>query len=328
MKILLIQTAFIGDVILLTSLIESLHARFPKAKIWVLVRKGNESLLKNHPLLQNVLVWNKQDGKLKNLCGIIKKIRRVDFDEVINCHRFASSGIVTALSGGHHKSGFKKNPLSVFFQHKAGHRIGDGTHETERNFTLVSHLGVEQLLPPRLYPSESDFEKVKSFKTVPYVCIAPTSVWFTKQFPPEKWSEIILVLTQKYTVYLLGAPADAAACEAIMQQATSDRVVNLAGQLALLQTAALMRDATMNYVNDSAPLHLASAMKAPTTAVFCSTIPAFGFGPLSPGAKVVETTENLPCRPCGLHGHNACPETHFKCAYSIDKEQLLAGMDE
>ena len=70
----------------------------------------------------------------------------------------------------------------------------------------------------------------------------------------------------------------------------------------------------MNYVNDSAPLHLASSMNAPVTAVFLSTIPQFGFTPLSDDSTVSETSLNLPCRPCGLHGKKACPEGHFRCA--------------
>ena len=84
-----------------------------------------------------------------------------------------------------------------------------------------------------------------------------------------------------------------------------------------------MTNATMNYVNDSAPMHMASAMNAPTTAIFCSTIPDFGFGPLSDQARIVETDENLECRPCGLHGFKKCPEGHFKCANTIDTESLL-----
>jgi len=80
----------------------------------------------------------------------------------------------------------------------------------------------------------------------------------------------------------------------------------------------------MNYVNDSAPLHIASAMKAPVTAIFCSTVPAFGFGPLNANGRVVETTENLDCRPCGLHGYKACPKGHFKCAMNIDPSALLS----
>ena len=90
----------------------------------------------------------------------------------------------------------------------------------------------------------------------------------------------------------------------------------------VLESAALMKDATMNYVNDSAPMHMASAMNAKTTAIYCSTIPAFGFGPLADNAKIVETKLTLDCRPCGVHGHKACPEGHFKCAFSIETSEL------
>ena len=82
-----------------------------------------------------------------------------------------------------------------------------------------------------------------------------------------------------------------------------------------------MESAAMNYVNDSAPLHIASAMNAPVMAVFCSTVPAFGFGPLNANGRILERKEPLSCRPCGLHGYKACPEAHFKCALEIDVER-------
>jgi len=84
-----------------------------------------------------------------------------------------------------------------------------------------------------------------------------------------------------------------------------------------------MKDAGMNYVNDSAPMHFASAVNAPVTAVYCSTIPAFGFGPMSDKSYIVEIQQPLDCRPCGLHGYRACPLGHFKCAYKIEDAQLL-----
>ena len=80
----------------------------------------------------------------------------------------------------------------------------------------------------------------------------------------------------------------------------------------------------MNYVNDSAPMHIASAMNAPTTAIFCSTIVDFGFGPLANNAKIVQAKEKLKCRPCGLHGLKRCPEGHFRCATSIQVKEILA----
>jgi len=96
--------------------------------------------------------------------------------------------------------------------------------------------------------------------------------------------------------------------------------------LSFLQSAALMKNAVMSYVNDSAPMHFASAMNAPVTAVYCSTIPGFGYGPLSDDSHIIETIESLSCRPCGLHGHQTCPEKHFKCARSIQTEQLLNSL--
>ena len=110
-------------------------------------------------------------------------------------------------------------------------------------------------------------------------------------------------------------------CERIVK--ASGRGEILAGKLSLLATAALMERAMMNYVNDSAPLHITSAMNAPATAVFCSTVPAFGFGPLRENGRIVETSEKLDCRPCGLHGYKACPKGHFKCALSIDPRIAL-----
>lgn len=74
----------------------------------------------------------------------------------------------------------------------------------------------------------------------------------------------------------------------------------------------------MNYVNDSAPMHLCSAVNAPVTAIYCSTIPEFGFGPLSDNSHILQTKEKLSCRPCGLHGFKSCPEKHFKCAWGIE----------
>ena len=190
---------------------------------------------------------------------------------------------------------------------------------------MIKDFTDDKSVKPKLYPSAKDFLSVEKYKTQEYICIAPTSVWFTKQFPKEKWIELIAPLQlspkgRETQVYLLGASEDKVYCEEIRQQTTNNEqqtVLNLAGELTLLQTAALMRDAKMNYVNDSAPLHIASAMNASVTAIFCSTIPAFGFGPLSDNSKIVETKEKLDCRPCGLHGYNACPKGHFKCAMTI-----------
>ncbi|MES2837805.1 MAG: glycosyltransferase family 9 protein [Bacteroidota bacterium] len=318
MNILIIQTAFIGDAILATSVLEKLHQFFPTAQIDLLVRKGNESLFVEHPFLNEVLVWDKKQNKLKNLLGLINKVRSKKYDKVINLHRFASSGIITAFSAATEKIGFDKNPLSLLFTKKIKHVIGDGRHEVERNQELIADFTDTKFNKPRLYPTANDYKKVEEYKTQPYVCMAPSSVWFTKQLPEQKWVELIKKTDSNTKIYLLGAANDTEKCDLIIKKSEAKNCVNLCGKLNLLQSAALIQNAEMNYVNDSAPLHLASATNANVTAFFCSTVPAFGFGPLSDKSIIKQTTENLDCRPCGLHGFKECPKGHFKCGNTIE----------
>jgi lipopolysaccharide heptosyltransferase II len=337
-KFLVIQTAFIGDVVLATALIEKLHDHFPDARIDFMVRKGNEALLTGHPYLHEVLVWDKKQHKLRHLWQLARQIRRTKYDKVINVQRFAATGLVTAYSGAVETIGFDKNPLSFLFTRKIPHIVSDAghpLHEIDRNQSLISAFTDDRPAKPRLYPSKGDFEKVQAYKTNPYITVSPASVWFTKQYPPEKWAAFIRRLDEtsaprkgdQYTVCLLGAPSDHARCEQIREMVGAGHtIINLSGQLSFLQSAALMKDAVMNYVNDSAPMHFASAVNAPVTAVYCSTIPAFGFGPLSDEQFIVEVREPLDCRPCGLHGYRACPLGHFNCANKIEEAQLLQSL--
>ena len=324
-KILIIQTAFIGDVVLDTSLIENLHAAFPGATIDFLVRKGNEDLLAEHPLLRNVLIWNKKEKKIRHLLKMLFAIRKEKYDKVINVQRYAATGFLTAFSGAKEKIGFDKNPLSKFFTKRIKHIFGGASnmHEIERNHQLISHLAKEPVKRPKLYPSQADELFIQEYISKPFITISPASVWFTKQYPPLKWASFINMLPANLEIILLGGPGDRSLCEALIQMTISKSPLNLCGELSFLQSAALMKHARMNYVNDSAPMHFASAMNAPVAVVYCSTIPAFGYGPLSDVKFIIERKEPLYCRPCGLHGHDACPQSHFKCALDIRDEQLL-----
>jgi len=322
-KFLIIQTAFIGDVILATPLIEKLNAHFPQSKIDFLLRKGNEQLLLDHPKIHQLHIWNKKEKKIKNLFRILWKIRKEKYDYVINIQRFSSTGLLTAFSKSKQKIGFRSNPFSFLFTDVIPHSFEKEIHEIDRNLSLINKQTNNTRVLPKLYPNNNQYVKIKTLQTSPYICIAPTSVWFTKQFPKEKWIAFCNRVPEIYTIYLLGAPSDAVACDEIKEKSSHKNIINISGKLTLLESAALMEKATMNYVNDSAPLHLCSAMNAPCTAVFCSTVPAFGFGPLSEKSFIVETQEKLDCRPCGIHGFMECPIKTFECAYSIDIQHLL-----
>ncbi len=326
-KILVIQTAFIGDVVLATSLIENLHQQFPEVKIDMLVRKGNESLFQAHPFLNQVLVWDKKNNKYQNWVGLLFKIRSIQYDVVLNAQRFAATGAWTAFSKAKIKIGFDKNPFSFLFTHAVVHQFSEkGQHEIDRNHLLLSSLFMTKVAMPKLYPTSSDELAVSSYQQLPYLCIAPASVWFTKQFSLEKWVDLINEVPFKGCIYLIGGPGDKLLCDQILQKINRRSVVNLAGRLSFLASAALQKKAVLNYVNDSAPMHFASAVNAPVVAVYCSTLPNFGFGPLSDHSFVVQTNEALSCRPCGIHGKKQCPLKHFDCAKTIKMDQLIAPL--
>jgi ADP-heptose:LPS heptosyltransferase len=320
-KILLIQTSFIGDIILLSSAIENVYRHLEPEGIDILINQNSESLYRHHPLLRNILSWDKKQHKYKNLIRLIRQVRNEKYDVVLNFHRYFSTGLLTASSKATLKAGFSDNPLAFTYDKKVPFTFHDNLHEVDRN-----HLLLKMALPdlqsavmsrrPVLYPSTGDRARVSIYQRNDYLCICPSSVWFTKQLPRDRWVNLIHMLDFKGSIYLLGAPDDYRLCEDIKLN-FDDKVINLAGELTLLQSASLMQKAVINYVNDSAPLHLASAMNAPVCAFFCSTVTDFGFYPLSDFSEVLQTEGNLYCRPCGKHGYACCPERHFRCAYEI-----------
>ena len=323
-KFLVIQTAFIGDAILATAVLEHLHKQLPNARVDVLVRAGNESLFNSHPFVEHVFVWNKKVAKYRDLFRLLKSIRKLKYEGVINLQRHAASAFLTVFSGAYKTAGFDENILSNFFSYRTSHRIGKKgdesyLHEVNRYIQLTSPWAEVAEAKPKLYPSGRDFSSIEPYAARPFITISPSSVWFTKQTPSEVWIKLMQSSSDRQ-IYLLGGPQDYAMCESLASGLSHVKV--LAGNLSLLQSAALMSKAEMNYTNDSAPLHLCSAMNAPVTAVFCSTIPEFGFGPLSDRSRVVQTRTNLACKPCGIHGQSSCPKGHFDCG-KIETADLL-----
>ncbi len=344
-RILVIQTAFIGDVVLATALLQNLHAAYPSAKIDILVRQGADELFTDHPYINEVHVWNKKKNKYQHLFQIIQTIRRIKYDVVINVQRYLATGIITVLSGAKKTIGFDQNPLSFLFSETVKHQFGAAVeaaeagggaaaqnsnsaslHETSRNHALLASLTTAPVAKPALYPSAANFAAVQKWQGAPYICMSPGSVWETKKMPAKNWIDLINAVPTNYTIYLMGAPNEKDLCAEILSGSSRGGVFNIAGQLNLLEAAALIKGARLNYVNDSAPMHLASATNAPVAAIYCSTIPAFGYGPLSDTQFVVETLEHMPCKPCGLHGKKLCPLGHFYCGHTITTAQLLAPL--
>lgn len=325
--ILIIQTAFIGDTILASQFARAVKDRYPDSKIHFFLRKGNESVIQGLPTIEKTWIWDKQGGKTKNLIKLICELRKIKFDMVFNLHRHFNSGLVTAFMKSPMKAGFKQNPLSFFYTRKINHQIPDprGWHEVQRNLELIPNYQIDQnskRYKPELPIQQKNVDKVANYTHGDYFVVAPASVWFTKAWSEHKYRELTAELVKIGKVYFIGAGSDKELCDRIRKDYPNTE--NLCGMLNLLDSAALMKNAKRVFVNDSAPLHLASCVNAKTTAIFCSTVPAFGYTPLADDSVVVDVGNGLSCRPCGLHGYKACPLGHFKCSEDIEIKKVLA----
>ena len=327
-RVLVIQTASLGDAILATALLEKLHGQYPAAEIDMLVQKGADALFEGHPYLHTLYVWDKKRHKYAQMHRLIRSIRQRHYDVAVNVQRFAATGWICLRSGAAKTIGFDKNPFSRFFTVSVPHEISSEKYlyEADRNQRLIANLTDGEAAPTRLYPTDSDEQAVSGYKEQPYLTISPASLWKTKQYPEERWTELVHKADHRYRIFLLGSGKDSALCERIRSACPEADIRNLCGTLTLLQSAALMRDAEMNFTNDSAPLHLAAAVGASVCAVFCSTVKEFGFAPRGENIHIIETDRPLPCRPCGLHGHKQCPEQHFRCAWDIPIEKIIQNI--
>ena len=323
LRFLIIQTAWIGDAVLALPMAQELRRRHPEAEIHFLVRKGNESITENHPAIDVVWTWDKKENKYLNLLRLIFRLRKIPFSSIYNCQRYLSSGLLTLFLSAREKVGFDKNPVRFIFSEVVNHTISAAgekiIHEVERNLSLIGDNFSEKR--PRLYPGEKEHDLAQKIcGNNKYIVIAPASAWFSKQLPIQSWIAFLKMVPAGLSVFIVGSKDEFAVGETLRQSHPSPQ--NLCGKLSLLESAAIMKGAVRVFVNDSGALHLASAVNAPVTAVFCSTVPRFGFGPLSDDSVVVETHENLPCRPCGLVGKPFCPQGHFRCGTGISVEAL------
>lgn len=321
-KVLIIQTAFLGDAVLVTSLLEKIRVESPETVIHLLVRKGNESLFQAYtpPCLSRVWAYDKAN-KRQSWIELRSQLKQESFDKVFVVQRFFGMGLLSLMIGAKQVFGFAKNPLSWFFNKAYPHPFGNGMHEVERNTALLSDWLGDKVYQPFLNP----------VKVTPpaenYICISPGSVWETKRLPIQKWIEFIHLLPRDQAIVLMGSPNEQYLSDEIEQACSGWPIYNETGKHALVASTSIFAQSKGNFVNDSGPMHLSSAVNVPTVAVFCSTTPDFGFGPLADHSQIIEVSEQLDCRPCGDHGKKNCPLGHYACGNHISIQKMLLAYE-
>ena len=336
-KILVVQTAFVGDVLLTLPLVQSLKSAYPSSRIDMLIVPRAAELLENNPSVHQVLVFDKRgrDSGLQGFLRTVKYIRNQKYQCAIVPHRSMRSAALVTFARIPKRIGFSKSAGWFLFHDVI--RYENSIHEIDRNMQLLGALGIQQSVRayPQLYPSKGDSEIVDQFILAKgihdpkmMIGIAPGTIWNTKRWFAERYSELASKLIEDgFSVVLIGGKEDEVLCKDIQVATGSGQVYNAAGKLTLLQSAELIRRCRMLISNDSAPMHLAVAVRTPVVAIFGATIPEFGFSPYGKHDIVVET-KGLSCRPCSIHGGETCPIKTFDCMKNITVKNVHRQVHE
>jgi len=313
MKILIIQTGFLGDIILSTPVIRGVKDLYPDSEIYFLTTPAGRLLIENDPLVNEVIVYDKR-GNERGLKGIFKTAKRINnlkFDRVYSLHKSFRTSLMLFLTDINHKTGFKKAKLSFIYNVRETRNIED--HDAIRNLSILSSETDISLLKQdlRLFPPDEKEvnPELKSLKNSDYILLSPGSAWKTKMWHSKGYNETAKYFENKgYFVVVTGSEQEREVCKKVCENTNA---FNFCGKLNLLELKFAVFNARIIICNDSMALHVASALKTPCAAVFCSTIPEFGYGPWKNKSIVVE--KNLTCRPCGRHGHKKCPLNTEEC---------------
>lgn len=322
-RILIIHTAFIGDIVLSTPLVKKLKEVYPWSDITYVTTPAGASILRNNPNISEIIEYDKR-GKHKGLKGIYqlgKRLKYENFNLVITPHRYLRSSVLSWLTGSPVRKGYKNAAASFLYTEKIPY--DKKKHEVEKLLSFVSGKENERY-EIELYPNEQDVKKInemlKEYEGKKLILLAPGSKWFTKKWPLEYFNEIIGQLKNREDIItgIIGG-----ADELALNIATGGNIVDFRGKTSLLELAELIKRSELVVTNDSSPIHIASAWKdVKILAIFGPTVKELGFFPWSKNSVIFET-EGLPCRPCSLHGGDKCPQKHFKCMLDIKPEIVL-----
>jgi heptosyltransferase II len=338
-RILILQTSWIGDVILTLPLLQAARNRWEKAHIAFVAVPVSAEVVTNHPAVDEIVLFDKRgkDAGLNGMRSLVRRLAAGRYDVALVPHRSLRSALAACLSRVPRRIGFRTSAGRLLFTDLVEYQ--KDAHEIRRNLALLAPLGGASTDTglPDLFPTPEDRAIVDRLvgEALPasgngrsaMIALAPGSIWETKRWPKERFLQLAeLLIANDFIVALIGGPQDSRLCNEIQGALRTGSVVNGAGRLALLQSAELIRRCKALVTNDSAPMHLAVAVRTPVVAIFGATVPQFGFAPLGEHDQIVETP-GLACRPCSIHGGRACPVGTFECMMKIAPSDVLASVN-
>jgi len=333
-NILVIQTAFLGDAILTLPMIQELKKKNSESKLDVLAIPSTEIIFSSSSYVDNVIVIDKREKhkSIKRLNNFIKELREKSYSIIYSPHRSFRSAYITIKLGVRETYGFDNSSFKYAYKNIVKYKQTD--HEVQRNLELIGEDTKDKSwkISPEIIIAETEKEKVTDVLSTnkidtEFIAVAPGSVWETKRYPKEYYSEVIKSLIAKNEkVVLIGGENDKLLCDEIAFN-TNDKVKNLAGEFSVTETIQLLGSAKLLITNDSAPTHMGMCADIPVLTIYCSTAPGFGFYPYNNKSRYL-SYDKLDCKPCGIHGYKECPVKSFDCGYKLIPEDILKEVEK
>jgi len=322
--VLVVQTAFLGDVVLATSLFKGLRQLFPKVEVASLTLPETEPVVKDW--VDRSFLIDKRTATDADWQRLANEIKSARFDLVLTPHRSYRTGLLLKRCGIPIRIGFNRGGGAFFMTHRV--QYDRFAYEGARNTMLLQVLAPDSAFDP-LPELPSDTAALDSARRTlvrlgltegDFVVLAPASVWTTKAWPTESYRELAQGLRDTYGIrsVIIGGPGDRDCGDAVALEPS----LNLTGRLTPLEAAEVIRKSRLLVSGDSAPAHLATAVGACQVVIYGSTTQRYGFFPPTERARALGI--DLWCRPCTDHGRKRCPQWgHLHCLRRITPQDVI-----
>jgi len=330
-KILIIQTAFIGDAVLTLPMIQQLKKSNPDKLIDVVAAPRSREIFENSDAVNKVIIYDKhgKDKSVISLFRLARQLKAEKYSVIYAPHRSFRTALLVFLTEVRQTYGFSNSSFSYVYKYLIPY--DPSSHEVKRNLVLagIELADEEWRILPEIKGNRSIEEKISNFLpgSQRYAAVAPGSVWYTKRYPAEYFKEIIrFLISSGFTVIITGGSSDQKYCDEIAQDFPEGRIINTAGEFSIRESIEILKHCDLLVSNDSAPTHFGMCARIPVVTIYCSTIPEFGFYPYYEKSEIINYT-HLKCKPCGIHGHQACPLGTFDCAHKIDINNIKSALN-
>lgn len=325
MNVVILQTAFLGDVLLTLPLAAAVKRVFPDATVTFVTTPSASDMASAFGAVDVVVPFDKRGvhSTMQSQQELARSLQSSRTTIVLVPHKSIRSALfVRSINAD----------IVVTYRDAAARWVASkhidvpsGLHDAERHLNLLKPILPLGMSLPRLdecvplrVAHDPTYDRTDA---APVAVLAPGAVWATKRWPAERFRELAIRLVHAgMHVRVIG---DASVRDVTMGLAD---VENLAGETTMRQAAAIIGQSSILVANDSAPVHLASLQQVPVVAVFGPTAPEFGFGPFGSNTMVLQRTD-LSCRPCSDHGTTQCPLTTHDCMNGISVDDALAAVN-